>query len=498
MTVNPQTIEKLGFTKDLTCNNIDQFTFKRNGLKVVLSANEFSSVVSFVILYKVGSRNEAVGYTGSTHFLEHLMFKDTQKHKAKDGTGFDAVFKPLGNLVNANTWLDRTMYYECVPAGNLEVCVEFEADRMRNLLLTQTDHDSEMTVVRNELERGETEPNEMMSNQMFATVFREHPYHHPTIGWRSDVEGMPLSRLKQFHDEFYWPNNATVFILGNFDKVKALKLIKKYFGKIKSSPKPIPQVYTIEPKQVGERRFELYTNTQLPYVSITFRTGSAESSDVASLDVVKLLLGSSGNPNSLLYKALIKTGLCVNASAGFMPLKDYGIFSIDAVVSPNSNVIQVENAILRLIDKLKLEHSVATNANVTNSSIATHVPCKFSLTETEIAKLVAIEKKRQILQDLDPLSLAEALAEAEGNSSWCNFYNRIANLEKVTVEQLVTALNTYFVKSNRTVGHLFPSEKLDDSPISVIDYNENLDPAISNPDRRSAIAIEPSDGNNKE
>lgn len=498
MTVNPQTLEKLGFTKDLTCNNIDQFTFNRNGLKVVLSNDELSSVVSFVILYKVGSRNEAVGYTGSTHFLEHLMFKDTKKHKAKDGTGFDAVFKPLGNLVNANTWLDRTMYYECVPAEDLEVCVEFEADRMRNLLLTQTDHDSEMTVVRNELERGETEPDEMMSNQMFATMFREHPYHHPTIGWRSDVEGMPLSRLKQFHDEFYWPNNATVFILGKFDKLKALKLIHKYFGKIKSSPKPIPHVYTVEPKQVGERRFELYTNTQLPYVSIAFRTGNAESGDVASLDVLQLVLGNSQMPNSLLYKALIKTGLCVKTAAGFTPLKDYGLFSIDAVVSPTSNVSQVENAILQVIDKLKLEHSLATSANVTNSSIAPHTASECSLTAAEIAKLVAIEKKRQILRGLDPMSMAEALAEAEGKSSWCNFYNRIANLEKVTAEQLVTALNTYFVKSNRTVGHLFPSENLDDSPTSVIEYNENLDPPISNPGRRSAVVIESIDGNNKE
>ena len=492
MTVNPQTLKRLGFTKDLTCNNIDQFTFNRNGLKVVLSADELSSVVSFVILYKVGSRNEAVGYTGSTHFLEHLMFKDTKNHKAENGTGFDSVFKPLGNMVNANTWFDRTMYYECVPADKLEICVEFEADRMRNLLLTQSDHDSEMTVVRNELERGETEPNEMMTNQVFATIFREHPYHHPTIGWRSDVEGMPLSRLKQFHEEFYWPNNATIFILGNFDELHALKLVNKYFGKIKTSPKAIPEVYTTEPNQVGERRFELFTNTQLPQLTVAYRVPNAVSEETAKLSVLDILMGNSSMPNSLLYKALIKTGLCVQAASSFMPLKDYGVFSIDATISPSSNINEVEQAILTLIDALR----TSTDAKTNDSTYRNEVLALFS--QSQIGKLVNVEKKRQILGTLDPLHTAENLAEWEGKSSWTDFYNLVGRMEKVTVDDLKELLNTYFVKSNRTVGHLFSSEKLDDSPITPVVYDEANEPPINNPNRRSSVVTETSDTGSKE
>ena len=494
MNVDSNKLKRLNFTFDFSVSDVNQYTSSRNGLKVVLKSDTTSEVVTFIILYKVGSRNEAVGYTGSTHFLEHLMFKDTKNHKAKDGTGFDSVFKPLGNMVNANTWFDRTMYYECVPSDKLEVCVEFEADRMRNLLLTQSDHDSEMTVVRNELERGETEPNEMMTNQVFATIFREHPYHHPTIGWRSDVEGMPLSRLKQFHEEFYWPNNATIFILGNFDELHALKLINKYFGKVKTSPKAIPQVYTTEPKQVGERRFELYTNTQLPQITVAYRVPNAVSEDTAKLSVLDILMGNSSMPNSLLYKTLIKTGLCVEAASSFMPLKDYGVFSIDATISPSSNVNEVEQAILTLIDALRTGTDGKTGSN--DSANRNEILSQFN--QGQIDRLVSVEKKRQILGTLDPMRTAENLAEWEGKSSWTDFYNLVGSMEKVTIGDLVELLNTYFVKSNRTVGHLFPSEEIDDSPVAPPVYDEAKEPPVSDPNRRSSVVTETSDTGSKE
>ena len=127
---------------------------------------------------------------------------------------------------------------------------------MRNSFIADEDRQSEMTVVRNELERGQNEPSNVLDEAVYATAFREHPYHHPTIGWRSDVEGVPTSRLKEFYDTFYHPNNATAIVVGDFEKTNALELINKYFGAYTPSEHPIPEVYTDEPEQEGVERTE--------------------------------------------------------------------------------------------------------------------------------------------------------------------------------------------------------------------------------------------------
>ena len=147
-----------------------------------------------------------------------MLFKGTKKHNAEKGNGIDELLTQIGAYWNATTWFDRTSYFEVVPSEYLELCISLEADRMRNLRLRQEDRDSEMSVVRNELERGENYPEEALEKELYAIAFREHPYHHPTIGWRCDVEGVPMERLKEFYDTFYWPNNATLVIVGDFKK----------------------------------------------------------------------------------------------------------------------------------------------------------------------------------------------------------------------------------------------------------------------------------------
>jgi zinc protease len=223
-----------------------------NGLRVLIAENHSAPVATLLVVYRVGSRNEAVGNTGSTHFLEHMLFKGTEEHNSEKGNGIDDLLTQIGAYWNATTWFDRTSYYEVVPIDYFEMCVELEADRMRNLRLRQEDHDSEMSVVRNELERGENHPEEALEKELYAIAFREHPYHHPTIGWRSDVEGVPMERLRQFYNTFYWPDNASVIALGDFKTEAALETINKYFGSIARAPHPIPGVYTTEPATCPE------------------------------------------------------------------------------------------------------------------------------------------------------------------------------------------------------------------------------------------------------
>src|SRR5215212_4539208 len=222
-----------------------------NRMKVLLVENRVAPVATVMVLYKVGSRNEAVGYTGSTHLLEHMMFKGTPTFNKERNTQIAATLQKIGAAFNATTWYDRTNYFETVPSDQLELTIKLEADRMRNSLIADADRQSEMTVVRNELERGQNEPSEVLDEAVYAAAFREHPYHHPTIGWRADVEGVPTSRLKAFYDTFYHPNNATAIVVGDFERAGVLELITKHFGSYAASTTPIPEVYTEEPEQQG-------------------------------------------------------------------------------------------------------------------------------------------------------------------------------------------------------------------------------------------------------
>ena len=220
------------FTKTTTYEGITEYKLNSNGLKVLLVPQPGAPVVAFMVVYLVGSRNEAVGHTGATHLLEHMLFKGTPTYNKHNGTQIAAVLQKQGAVFNADTWYDRTRYFEMLPNDQLELAIHLEADRMRNSFIADDDRQSEMTVVRNELERGENDPGRVLDQRVWATAFREHPYHHPTIGWRSDVEGIPTERLKEFYNVYYYPNNAVALLVGQFEEAQALDLIAKHFGAI--------------------------------------------------------------------------------------------------------------------------------------------------------------------------------------------------------------------------------------------------------------------------
>ncbi len=237
-----------GFEYVQSSGGIEEYTMKSNDLSVLLMEDHSAPVATFMVTYHVGSRNEAVGHTGSTHLLEHMMFKGSRNFNKKRNTAIWTVLQNVGARINATTWLDRTNYFELLPSEHLETAIAIEADRMRNAFLRDEDRQPEMTVVRNEFERGENDPFDALDKNIWATAYQAHPYHHSTIGWRSDIENVSTERLREFYNTYYWPNNATVTIIGDFEKQEALKLIKKYFGKHKKSKHEIPEMYTTEPK----------------------------------------------------------------------------------------------------------------------------------------------------------------------------------------------------------------------------------------------------------
>ena len=198
-----------------TSEGIDEFILSKNGLTVLLLEDHAAPVATVMVTYHVGSRNEAIGYTGSTHLLEHLMFKGSKNYNKEKGTAIWTELQSIGAQINATTLNDRTNYFEVVPSEHLEKAIAIEADRMRNAFLRDKDRQPEMTVVRNEFERGENSPFDVLDKNIWATAYQAHPYHHSTIGWRSDIENISTARLKEFYNTYYWPNNATVTIIGD-------------------------------------------------------------------------------------------------------------------------------------------------------------------------------------------------------------------------------------------------------------------------------------------
>lgn len=414
--------------------NIRQYRLKSNGLDVILCERHATPIVTTMVVYHIGSRNEAVGYTGSTHFLEHMMFKGTQNHDPLKKTGFDDTLKPLGGYNNATTSQDRTNYFEIVPAKSLPVTLEIESDRMQHLLLRPTDRASEMTVVRNELERGEDDSRELLENNTFAAAFKEHPYHHPVIGWRSDVEGVPIERLRQFYKDFYYPNNATLILVGDFKTEPTLALIEKYFASIPRAPKPFPKVYTTEPAQEGERRYTVKRGSESPKLMIAYHSPNALNKDQYALTIIENLLGDESKRSSRLYKRLMDASIASDFNTSNYQMHDPGLFSVTAAAAPNVSLEKVEKETVKEIERLKTEPVPIDELNLAKQSIV----------------------KRLKLESSDPIGLADQLTEviASSNLNWWLNFSR--NIEQVTQADIVRVANKYFKEDNRTVGYYLP------------------------------------------
>jgi zinc protease len=413
---------------------IAEYKLTSNNMRILLAERHATPVVTVMVLYHVGSRNEAVGYTGSTHFLEHMMFKGTAAHDPLAKTGIDDVLKPVGAINNATTSYDRTNYFAVLPAKNLELALELEADRMRNALLREKDRQSEMTVVRNELERNVDDAQTLLATHLFATAFQQHPYHHPIIGWRSDVEGVPIARLRQFYNDFYWPNNATLLVVGDFDSRKTLSMIISKFGNIPPSPMPFPAVYTTEPPQEGERRFVVGRGQDTPKVSIGWHVPAAKDKDTYPLEVAASLLGDDKRQSSRLYKGLVESGLASDVYAYNYSMKDPGLFTLYASATGGTKLPQLEDKLLEEVDKL----------------------ANRPIDDAELERAKTSIWKRLKLSAADPVGLVDQVAEAIAVADWTWWVNLEDNIKAVRKEDVARVVQKYFTKPNRTVGWYEP------------------------------------------
>ena len=424
-----------GFEYVKESGGIKEYKMTSNNLRVLLKKDKSAPVATFMVTYEVGSRNEAIGYTGSTHLLEHLMFKGSRKFNTTKGNSVFQTLQSLGARMNATTWLDRTNYFAVLPSEHLESLIEIEADRMRNAWIKEEDRQSEMTVVRNEFERGQNSPSGVLDEHIWATAYHAHPYHHSTIGWKEDIENVSIERLKEFYDTFYWPNNATAIAIGDFEEKDALAMIKKHFGKIRKSTKPIPEVYTAEPEQEGIRTVTLKRAGQQGIVGVAHKTPSATNKDAAAFMVLSSIL-SSGK-NSRFYKNITDKGLTTSIYIWDSLFKDPGLFTVYANLSPDVKHKTVESLIIQEYEKIKTD----------------------GVTEAEVKKAQAqLVAAMKFSQD-GSYAIASGLNEAIASGDWTLYTTYSEKIKNVTKEDVQRVVVEYFKEDLSTVGYFIPKNK---------------------------------------
>ena len=421
-----------GFEFVKESGGIKEYTMTSNGLRVLLKQDNTAPVATFMVTYEVGSRNEAIGYTGSTHLLEHLMFKGSRKFNTKKGNSVFQTLQSLGARMNATTWLDRTNYFAVLPSEHLETLIEIEADRMRNAYIKEEDRQSEMTVVRNEFERGQNSPSGVLDENIWATAYQAHPYHHSTIGWKEDIENVSIERLREFYDTFYWPNNATAIAIGDFTEKEALSMIKKHFGKIRKSTKPIPEVYTAEPKQEGIRTITLKRAGQQGIVGVAHKTPAATHPDAPAFMVLSSIL-SSGK-NSRFYKNITDKGLTTSVYIWDSLFRDPGLFTVYANLSPDVDHKTVEKAVVDEYEKIKKDG--VSDEEVKNAQ----------------TQLIASMKFRQD----GSYAIASGLNEAIASGDWTLYTTYNEKIGTVTKEDVQRIVKEYFKEDLSTIGYFIP------------------------------------------
>ena len=329
-----------------------------NGMVVLLKEMHHAPVVSWFVFYRVGSRNEAPGITGASHWVEHMMFKGTPRFPAGE---LDRVISREGGEWNAFTWIDCTAYHETMPADRIDIGLQLEADRMVNALFDPDEVASERTVIISERQGAENNPLFLLGEALQATCFHVHPYRHEIIGDIADLEHMSRDDLYRHYRRHYHPANAVAVAVGDFDTGAMLARIRELYEPIAPGEPTAPVVRT-EPEQRGARRVQVEREGTTAFVALACHAPTATSDDYFRLMVAdSVLSGASGlgflgggvsNKTSRLYKALVETELAASVSGGVVPTIDPYLYGINVTVRQGRTPAEVEAALLAEIDRL--------------------------------------------------------------------------------------------------------------------------------------------------
>ncbi|NIM94286.1 MAG: insulinase family protein [Anaerolineales bacterium] len=413
----------------------------RNGLEVRLKEIHTTPIISCWVWYRVGSRNERAGYTGISHWVEHMQFKGTPSFP---GGALDRVIPRVGGTSpNAFTWLDYTAYFVTMPADQIGLAMEIEADRMVNSLFDPKEVESERTVIISEREGDENEPTFRLAEEVRAAAFRVHSYHHQIIGDKTDLERMSREDLYNHYRHYYVSGNAILAMAGDFRTSTMIKRIRNFFSELPTTPKP-EFMSRPEPPQQGERRVEVEGPGETPFLEIAYRAPQGTHPDFIPLRVMDSVLSGpsslnifgSGisNKTSRLYRRLVEGELAASVVGGLAATIDPFLYTFRITVRPERDPEEVLAAFDEEITRL-VESAVRPE---------------------EIAK--AIKQARALFaygsESITNQAFWLGYSEIFADYSW--FENYLDRIAEVTADQVLEVARKYFSTSSRVIGTYRP------------------------------------------
>lgn len=420
-----------GVAAGASVEGISEYTLA-NGMKVLLFPDASKATTTVNVTFNVGSLHENYGETGMAHLLEHMLFKGTPTNG-----DITAEMKKRGMSYNASTWLDRTNYFETFSAdpAQLKWVLELEADRMMNSFVARKDLDTEMTVVRNEMESGENSPIGVLLERMMSTSFLWHNYGKSTIGARADVENVSIDRLQAFYKNYYQPDNAVILVAGRFDAATTLAQINDTFGKIKKPTRVLPKIYTTEPVQDGEREVVVRRVGDTQLAGVVYHMPSASHPDAAAMSVLANIMGDT--PTGRLHKALVETKQASSVFGFNFELREPGAMLYMAQMPLTADARQVSTALVGQIEGLGGKPVVAV--------------------EVERATNALLKSYDIVLNDAN--RLGTEMSEAIASGDWRLFFIGRDRIKAVTADDVNRVAAAYLKPSNRTLGLFFPDAK---------------------------------------
>ena len=419
----------------LQANTVE--TMLDNGMKIIVREDHRAPVVATQVWYRIGSTYEHDGISGVSHVLEHMMFKGTKKLKPGE---FSEIIAANGGSDNAFTSRDYTGYHQRIASDRLEICLELEADRMRNVIFLQEEFNKEVAVVQEERRwRVDNKPKSKLFEQFYATAFLNSPKRIPVIGWMGDLENLEMQDAADWYKKWYSPNNATLVVVGDVDSADVIKLAKKYFAQLKPSdikpPKLRPEI-----KQTGERRIKLYGQTANPYMIMGYKTpillGNKDSiKDVYALDVLSAIL--DGGSSARIAKHMIRgKEIAVSAGTSYDPFDRLaGLFLFAGTPNKGVKPQQLEQAFIAEIKDLQ-DNSVSQK-------------------ELDRVKAQVIASKVFERDSMFYTAMQIGMLDSVGHD-WRILDSYVDDIRAITAEDLQRVARQYFDSSQLTVATLWP------------------------------------------
>ena len=419
-----------GITQVRSVEGIDEYRLS-NGLQILLVPDDSKPSTTVNLTYRVGSKHENTGETGMAHLLEHMLFKGSPKHPQ-----VWAEFTKRGLAANGSTSFDRTNYTASFSANadNLQWYLGWLADSMVNSHIAREDLDSEMTVVRNEMESGENRPSRILIQRTMAAMHDWHPYGRSVIGARSDVENVDIPRLRAFYQLYYQPDNATLIVSGKFDPPQVLKWVAESFGAIPKPTRTLPAMYTLNPVQDGERQVTLRRSGGAPLLVAGYHVPAGSQPDFAAVEMLAQVLGDV--PSGRLHKQLTERQLASSTFAFAWSLADPAVMFVGAELAPGQDLDKARQALL------EVSESVA----------------KTPISDDELQRARTQWLNGWEQNFTDPENVGLSLSEAIALGDWRLFFLGRDQVRDVTLADVQRVAEAYLRPSNRTLGSYIPTD----------------------------------------